>query len=168
MGGKLEELTNLERMLKEKMTEDERMKMNGLMVSKILGAISKRLIKTVGYDVTSTILQRELREIGKINAKELMGIFGFKEKTPENASKILKIATLILGFKLDVADGETVIKECSFGTESLQLKEPFLCNVCLEYCRGVIEEMLGGQFTLERTKSLVSGDPYCMFKIKKR
>jgi len=52
--------------------------------------------------------------------------------------------------------------------EAIKLREPILCNACLEYNNGILEEMLGDSYTLERTKWVFEGDRYCMFRIKRK
>jgi predicted hydrocarbon binding protein len=168
MKDKLAELIHLENLLKEKMSESERKRMMGRIVARMICSLTKHLIKNAGYSVATTIIERELKEIGKSDANELMRIFQFKKGDPENASKILKIASMILGLKLDVIGDETIIRECPQGSEAVKLKESLMCNVCKEYCNGIVEEILGDDFFLERTKSLVNGDEYCMFKIRKK
>jgi len=168
MNDKLAELVQLQNLFKEKISIDERMKMRGKIVAQMICILAKYLIKDAGYSVATTIIQRELRKMGKNDAKKLMGIFKLKEGTPENASKILKIAAMILGLKLDVIDNETIVRECPQGEEALRLKEPLMCKVCSEYCRGIIEGVIGREFVLERMKCLVDGDEYCMFRIRKR
>lgn len=164
---KVVELTQVEHMFKG-MPEKERMAMFGRMASRMICAVAKHLIKNSGYSVTTTVLKREFRDIGRSDANEIMRVFKIKEKTPENTSKVLKITALVLGMKLDVVSDETIIRECPHGAQALELKQPLLCNVCAEYCNGIVEGVLGERFKLDRTKSLIDGDGYCMFKLRKK
>jgi predicted hydrocarbon binding protein len=165
---KLEELANIENLVKEKISEKERVAMMGRITSKFISAMAKYVIKDRGYGVATRIMERELREIGKADAKKIKEIFGFNTNDPETLSKVLKIAAMILGLELGVVGDETVVRNCPQGMEALALKQPILCNFCLEYNNGMVEEMLGREFYLDRINWIFSGDDYCAFKLKKR
>jgi predicted hydrocarbon binding protein len=168
MRDKLAELLYLQQLVREKLSEDEITQMRGRIMAKFICTLAKYLIKDAGYARATKAIQRGLRKIGEEDAKRLMRIFKLKEKTPQNASRILKIAAMILGLKLDVVEDETIIRNCPQGKEALKLKEPLMCKVCSEYCKGIIEGIIGKEFELKRIKSLVNGNKYCMFRIVKR
>ncbi|MGC8811967.1 MAG: methanogen output domain 1-containing protein [Candidatus Aenigmatarchaeota archaeon] len=168
MEKKIEELKEIEDEIYKRLEEKERMKMLGNITSKIICTMAKYLIKDTGYSATKRIIERELREIGKNDAERITELIGIKEKTPENASKALKIAALILGLTLDVMNNNTVIKECPYGSEVLKFKDPFFCVICNEYCRGIVEKIAGENYMFVQTSSLTKGDEFCSFEVKKR
>jgi|YelNatPaOPRAMG01_1025707.scaffolds.fasta_scaffold03472_13 predicted hydrocarbon binding protein len=168
MEKKIKELKKIEGEIYKRFEEKERMKMLGNITSRIICTIAKHLIKDVGYSATKRIIERELREIGKNDAEKIIQLLGIEEKTPENASKALKIAALILGLSLDIADNHTIIKECPYGAEVLKFRDPFFCVICNEYCKGIVEKIAGENYTLIQISSLTKGDKFCSFDVKKR
>ncbi|MEM7825887.1 MAG: hypothetical protein QW412_03455 [Candidatus Aenigmatarchaeota archaeon] len=167
MEEKVKELKEIEDEIYKKFEEKERMKMLGNIASKIICTMAKYLVKDTGYSATKRIIERELREIGKNDAEKIIKLLGI-EKNPENASKALKIAALILGLKLDMVNNNTIVRDCPYGAEVLKLKDPFFCVICHEYCRGIVEKIAGGNYTLVQTSSLTKGDEFCSFDVKKR
>ena len=168
MKNKLAELLYLENLVKKKISEDERKRMRGRIFAQMICSLAKNLVRDAGYKVATTIIKREIRKVGRNDANHLMELLGLKEKTVENASRILKVAAMILGLRLDAVGSETIIRECPQGMEAIKLNEPLMCNVCLEYCNGIIESVVGIDYKIERTKCIVNGDEYCMFRIVKR
>ncbi|MEM7825506.1 MAG: hypothetical protein QW412_01440 [Candidatus Aenigmatarchaeota archaeon] len=175
MKEKLKELKEIEREINEKISEELRTEITTRMVSRIISIISKYLIRTMGYSAATTILQREFRNMGKESAKEFINLFNLKRKNHKDAwndnavaSRALKIAALFLGLKLDGLGNETIVKNCPQGMQAIKLREPLLCNICLEYNNGVLLEMLGEDYVLERIKWIFSNDEYCMFRIKEK
>lgn len=162
------ELKEIEEEFRAKISERERMDMMGRMSSRIISVIAKHLIRDMGYTTTSTVFQREFRKMGREDAKIIAKIFNLEKNNIKNASKALKIAALFLGLKLDIVGNETVVRDCPQGKEAINQKESFLCNVCLEYNKGIIEEMLGNGFTIDRGKWIFKGDEYCEFRISKK
>jgi predicted hydrocarbon binding protein len=158
----------IQRLIREKIDEEKRISMLGRTAGSMICALAKHAIKTSGYGVVSKVLMRELRNLAKKDVKKIIEIFEIKEKTPENASRILKIAAYILGLKMVIKDEETTVVECPYGACVKEFRDPFICNVCLEYCRGAVEEMLGPEFIFDRVKWAVKGDDGCTFKIQKR
>lgn len=165
---KFEELASIESLVREIIPEKERVAMMGKVTSKFISSMAKHVIRDRGYGVATRIMERELREIGKADAKKIKEIFGLNTNDPETLSKVLKISAMILGLELGIVGDETVIKNCPQGMEALALKQPILCNFCLEYNNGIVEEMLGREFYLDRINWIFSGDDYCAFKLKKR
>ena len=165
---KAEELRRLKIAFNRKVSVERRMKTMGRITSRIISALAKHLIKDAGYSVAMIILQREIRNIGREDAKDFVKLFGLKRGDKKDASKALKIAALFLGLELDALGNETIVKNCPQGMEAIKLREPILCNACLEYNNGILEEMLGDSYTLERTKWVFEGDRYCMFRIKRK
>jgi predicted ArsR family transcriptional regulator len=163
---KLEILHELQKKIEE-MPKVERTKILGGMFTRIISVLTRRLIKLEGYSVTSTILERELRELGQRDAQLISNIFGIKSKDPENTSKVLKIAALILGYNLDVEGKETVVRECPFAILAKEMNEPQLCNICSNYCQGIVDEMLGKNFIIEGFHDIQSESPKCYYVLKK-
>lgn len=162
------ELREIEKEFDEKISERERKDAMTKVASRIISIIAKHLINDTGYSVATTILQRELRRMGREDAKNIAEMFNLKRNDTKDASKALKISALFLGLRLDVVENETVVRECPQGKEAINLKEPLLCNVCLEYNKGILEEMIGDSFLIDRLKWIFKGDEYCWFQIKKR
>lgn len=162
------ELKEIEKEFEEKISERERMDMMGRMSSRIISVIAKHLIRDMGYSITTTVFQREFRKMGTEDAKIIARLFNLKKNNLKDASKALKIAALFLGLRLEVVGSETVVRGCPQGIEAVNQKESFLCNVCLEYNKGIIEEMLGNGFTINRGKWIFKGDEYCEFRINKK
>jgi predicted hydrocarbon binding protein len=167
---KLKELKEIEEMVKSKMSERERIWTLGKISSVIICKLAKHLIKNIGYSSVATIIQRELREIGKKDAKKIIDLFGFEIKNVSDASKVLKIAALLLGMNLDVKGNETIITECPYGesVKEFPFDQPFYCNVCREYCKGLIEGTLGDGFVFIQSSSISKGDSFCAFRIVKK
>jgi len=167
---KFEELKNLEKLIIQKMDKKERIWMLGKVSSNIVCRLAKHLIKNIGYTPVITIIQRELRETGMKDAKKIMELFELEVGSLENASKVLKIAAVILGMNLDVKGKETIITECPYGdsVKEFPYNQPFYCNICREYCRGLVEGVIGDGFIFNQTSSISEGDKFCAFKIRKR
>lgn len=167
---KTAELKNLEELIGKKMNEKQRIWMLGKISSNIICRLAKHLIKNIGYAPVVTIIQRELRDTGAKDAENIMKIFDIKTRNPEDASKVLKIAAEILGMNLSIKGNETIITECPYGdaVKEFPYDQPFYCNICREYCRGLLQGVIGNGFSFSQTSSLSEGDRYCAFEIKKR
>ena len=157
-----------EKLIEEKIDLDDRIYFFGHTAGSIICALAKSLIKSGGYGVTSTVLTREIRKLGREDAKKIMEIFEIKQKNPENASKVLRILATIIGLEFETRGDRALITRCPYGQCVKEFYEPFICKVCLEYNRGVIEEVLGDNFTLDQPKWLINGDEGCQFRVKKR
>jgi predicted hydrocarbon binding protein len=170
MRNKIEEMKRIEEMVNQKMNEKERIWMLGKISSSIVCRLAKQLIKNIGYAQVVTIIQRELRECGVKDAKKIMELFKLEPGNPETASKVLKIAAIVLGMNLDVKRRETVITECPYGdsVKEFPYEQPFYCNICRDYCRGLIEGVIGDNFTFIQTSSMSEGNEFCAFETKKR
>lgn len=166
MNRKLKELRKIEREFKRKIPERVRIDKMGKMFGGIVSVLARNLIKDVGYSVATKIIKREFRSLGRNDAKYFIELFKLKRGSIKDASKALKIAALFLGLKLDVVGNETIVKDCPLGNEAIKFDEPILCNACLEYNNGILEEMLGEGKKLKRTKWIFEGDGYCMFTKK--
>ncbi|MEM5781743.1 MAG: hypothetical protein QXD43_00925, partial [Candidatus Aenigmatarchaeota archaeon] len=83
-------MEKIKKALEEKLSFDERIKLLGYASGSIITTLAKYLIQASGYTTMKKVLLREMRELGKRDAERIMEIFEIKEKTPENASKILK------------------------------------------------------------------------------
>jgi predicted hydrocarbon binding protein len=134
----------------------------------IICILSKYLIKTHGYDAMLTILRRELRELGKMDARMLMNLLDIAERGPESVKILINVAALILGIELGIKEGRVVAIRCPFAGIIKALNEPFLCNACEEYNSGILEEVMGENFKLEAFKRLTNEDEYCRYRIIKR
>jgi len=167
---KFEELKNLEELIRQKMDEKERIWMLGKVSSNIVCRLAKNLIKNIGYTPVVTIIQRELRETGMGDAKKIMELFKLESGSFESASKVLKIAAVILGMNLNIKGKETIITECPYGdcVKEFPYNQPFYCNICREYCKGLIEGVVGDGFTFTQTSSISEGNNFCAFEIEKR
>jgi predicted hydrocarbon binding protein len=163
-----DEIAELEQLIKSKLSSTEQTTLISYTSGSIICALAKYLIKATGYGVASTVLSRELRTIGKRDAEKIMKIFGIDKKTPENASKVLKILAFMLGLKYEIKEGRSYIKDCPYGACVKEFDEPFICNVCLEYNKGIVECILDQGFTLVRSKWRIGGDDFCKFDIRKR
>ena len=151
----------------EGLPKTERTKILGGIFTRIISTLTQRLIKYEGYAVTDTILKRELAEIGKHDAHLISDILGIKTKTPEDSSKVLKVAALILGFDLDVEGNETIVRECPFAVLAKENNEPRLCSLCQDYCQGVIDGVLGRGQVLDGVHDFKSTPAKCFYKLKK-
>ncbi len=160
-------LEKIKKDLEEKLSVEERINLLKYTSGNIITILSKYLIQTSGYATMTKILLREIKELGKKDAEKIMEVFGIKEKTPENASKVLKILAICLGLELKEENGETHIVKCPYGDCVKKFKEPFICRICSEYNQGVIEEVIGSRFVLKRNKYLLE-DGFCDFQIEKR
>ena len=167
---KIGELKKLEELIRQRMNEKERIWMLGKVSSNIVCRLAKHLIKSIGYTPVVTIIQRELRETGIKDAKNIMEMFELESGSFENASKVLKITSVILGMNLDVKGKETIITECPYGdcVKEFPYNQPFYCNICREYCKGLIEGVVGDGFIFTQTSSISEGNKFCAFTIKKR
>lgn len=168
MHDKKDLLENLRWEIGQKFSAEQRLAEMGKIVGSLLSTVTARLIKDTGYSVVSTVLKREIHKIAKQNAEDIMKLFDLKETSPENTSKLLKLVALILGLKLDVVGEETVVRRCPQADMAKELKEPFLCNICHEYAKGMVEGTLGENFDFEILKSMGDGDEYCAFKTKEK
>jgi len=157
----------IEKLIKKEFNSDERVRFLGSTAGNIICILARHIIKASGYGVTSTILMRELRNLGKKDAKRIMEIFKIKERSPENASKILRIIAYAIGLELEIKDGHSLITKCPYGECVKEHKDPFICNVCLEYNKGVIEAVLGPKFTIDKSKYILT-DGVCSFTIFKK
>jgi predicted hydrocarbon binding protein len=157
-------IDELEKLINKKLPETKKRSMVSRTLGNIISVLGKVFIRTQGYSTMKTILEREVRELGKKDAQELKKIFEFKEATKENVKKALNIAAIILGFKLDLLDGKVVAVKCPFHEALKEYEEPFMCNICVEYNIGMTEGLTQGKYTLKRLKWLFDGDEYCRFK----
>lgn len=158
------ELKRIKNEVKNKTAENYRVKI----FAKMILALSMFLIKEGGYSIARTIIKREFRKIGKEFAEEFSKTFGLQKNSVKNASKLLKIAATIFGLELDVAGNETIVRNCPLGREAIKLNRPILCDACLEFNNGILEEMLSKDYILDRTTWIFKGDEYCQFKPIKR
>lgn len=159
-------LEKIKKTLEEKLSFDERIKLLGYASGSIITTLAKYLIQAYGYTTMKKVLLREIRELGRRDAERIMEIFEIKEKTPENASKILKILAICLGLELKEENGGTHIVGCPYGECVKKFKEPFICKICSEYNQGVIEFILGPKFMFKRSKYLLENG-FCDFQIEK-
>lgn len=132
-------------------------------LGKIISVLGKHLIKMQGYSILSTVLKREIREIGKGDAKLLKRALNIKVVGTDDIKLVVNAAALLLGIKLEVKDGRVVATKCPFREALDEFGEPFMCNACVEYNKGVIEELTNEKFTAERTKWLFE-DGCCVYQ----
>jgi len=166
-------LDELERLVNEKFPWEKRHRMAMLTMGRIVGVVSKNFIKTHGYSVATTVMKREIRKLGREDAKMITDAIGIDKVSEENIKSILNIAGIILGLKLELTNGrEVVVKDCPFFESVKELNEPFICNLCTEYNNGILEglvrELGRRKFVLNPAKKLSRGDEYCVYKVLKR
>jgi len=163
---KLDELENL---VQKKIPPNLRLNMTCKTLGVVIATLGKYLIKSYGYSVTDTVLKRELKELGKKDAKKLKEIFGLEEMAEEEIKSIINIAAIILGLKLGLIDKQKVgVIQCPFYDALKEYREPFMCNACIEYNKGLVEELVGNNFSIKRVKWLFDGDESCVFNIAKK
>jgi hypothetical protein len=160
------EMKGIESMVKERMNEKQRIWMLGKVSSGIVARLAKQLIKNIGYSQVVKIIERELKESGTNDAKKIMEMFDMDKADPKNASKVLKIAAVILGMNLDVKGNETVITECPYGdvVKEFPYNQALYCNICREYCKGLIEGVIGDNFEFSQISSMSEGNSCCAFR----
>src|SRR5437867_7934357 len=134
----------------KKMNTSDRVVASGKIWGQMLSSITKRLARTEGYSVANNILSREIREIGRQDAGRIIKEFDLKEKDVESAKTALMIAASQLGLELDIVNDKTVARGCPVGRIAKELNEPFLVNICHEYCKGVVEKIMGEKFTVDK------------------
>lgn len=156
-------LMNLQNKIK-KLSSEQKTRMLAFTSGRIISTLANYLIKLSGYNTTAKTLKRAIREIGKKDAEKIRKIFNIPK---EDASSTLKIAAQLLGLELTTKGNETAVIKCPYGENVKQQKEPFICNICLEYCNGIMEASLGPNFVLKRTNWLLDRKGCCTFKISK-
>jgi hypothetical protein len=161
------ELKEIKKLYQRKLSEDEKTKLFGYTAGSIICTLAKHLINSSGYGVISTILMREVKDLGRKDAEKIIKLFNIKERNKESASIILKILACNLGLELVEKNGETMVTKCPYGECVKETGVPFICSICMEYNKGVVETILGSDFTIEKTKYLLT-DGVCAFNIKKR
>jgi hypothetical protein len=161
------ELEEIKKLLQKKLSEEEKIKLLGHTAGSIICILAKHLINSSGYGVISTILMREVKNLGKKDAEKIMKIFDIKRNDKESASTILKILAYNLGLELKRESGETIVTKCPYGESVRETGVPFICSICVEYNKGVVEAVLGPDFTIEKTKYLLT-DNMCSFNIKRK
>lgn len=164
---KVKLLKELERRVKE-LPEKERNKFFGRLFTSIISALSKRLIMYEGYSVTKKIIEREVFEIGRRDARELIKKFNIRKKNAKNVSILLKIAALLLGYELEVRGNETYVKGCPFAIMAKELNEPLITEICSWYVNGIVKEIIGDKYQWVGYHNINKDIPECFFKrIKK-
>ena len=163
---KIDELENL---INKKIPPDVRLTLASSTLGTVIASLGKHLIKTYGYSVTDTVLKRELRELGKKDAVKLKKILGLEQTTEGNVKSIINIAAIILGLKLGLIDKQKVgVVKCPFYDSLKEYKQPFMCNACIEYNKGLVKELIGNEFSVKRVKWLFDGNESCVFDVTKR
>lgn len=163
------ELDKIEALLDKKLPPKERQNLASQILGTIIHILGKHLVRVHGYSILSTVLEREMRELGRKSAKMLKDLFGINEVTEESVKTILNAAAIILGLKLGLRDGKKVVAEkCPFYETLKKFNEPFMCNACMEYNNGIVEELMGDKFKVERKKWLFNGDGCCVYGVVKK
>ena len=142
----------------------DRKKISSRTLGKIITILGKHLTKIQGYSVFSTVLKREIRETGKSDANFLSKILRIENVTPETIKLVINSAAILLGLKLGIRNGKVVALECPFYEALKEYEEPFMCNACVEYNKGIAEELTNDKFTVKRVKWFFDGDNCCIFK----
>lgn len=162
---KLAKISQLEKLLQEKMSTDMKNRMSIEILSSIICILSKHFIKAQGYSVVRTVLHRELKNLGKEDSQKLLKIFGIEIKTKEDVKDVLRLAAMILGYKLGYFDNSIGLADCPYCEIAKKFDEPFILNACLEYSQGILEGLAGNKFKLVESKKKVKGDPYCKYDV---
>jgi predicted hydrocarbon binding protein len=158
------ELDKLENLINEKLPSRKRQRLASQILATIVHILGKHLKRTHGYSVLLTVLKREMRELGRKNAILLKELFGVKEATEESIKSILNIAAMILGLELGlINEREVAAIKCPFYETLREFNDPFLCNACLAYNNGIVEELTGGKLGVKRVKWLFNGDGCCIY-----
>lgn len=163
MYNRVKELKEIKKRFKENFYRIKELRTN----QKIISILAKHLVKSSGYSIASTVLKREFRRIGKQNAERIVKIFGINGKGVVDAKRALKIAAMDLGVKLKVVDDVTVAEECPYGAEAVNNRERLVCQICKEYCNGIVEKILGDGYEVNQSQKISSGQKYCKFEIVK-
>lgn len=164
---KQEILKEIKKEIHDRMKDEEVNKVLTGIYGRIISNLARRLIKLEGYSVVNTLIKREMREIGRHDAEVIAQAFGLKN-TPEDMSKTLKIAATIIGYNLDVEDGETIVKGCPFANMAIETREPTLCNICTEYVNGMTEGILGEEYEMMASHDITHDVPHCFFRLRKK
>lgn len=165
---KTEKISELAKIIETKLTPNQRNRMTVDILGSIICVMGKSLAKIEGYSVVATVLQREMRKIGKEDAPKFLEIYGKKEVNEEAVKDVLRIAAMILGAQLGVYEDGIGLAECPFCELAKKFDEPFITNACLEYSNGILEGMVGDKFTLVESKKRIRGDAYCKYTVIKR
>jgi len=160
---RVKELEELKKMFKKNLCKVEELRTN----QKIISILAKHFVKTSGYSIASTVLKREFRKIGKQHAEKIVKVFGINGKDVVSAKRALKIAAMELGLRLKVVDDVTVAKECPYSVEVMNNGGELVCQICREYCTGIVEGILGDGYEITQREKIASGQRYCKFEIVK-
>jgi hypothetical protein len=165
---KEEELEELKTRAKE-VPERER---NEFLIKSFVKAImlfTKRLVKYEGYSRVKKILEREIIEMGRRDARKGMELLNLKDvRSKEDVSKVMKFIALVLGFQLEVRDGETYIKNCPFAVISRDANEPLLTEICSWYCKGIAQELIGEEYEWFGFHNFMKDPTECYFTHSKK
>lgn len=155
----------------KKLSIHERNKFFGRFFTSIIAALARRLIKYEGYTTTRKIMEREIIEIGRRDAREAKKILKIKKVDETSASKIMKFIALLLGFKLEVRNNETYVIDCPFAIMARDANEPLIAEICSWYCKGIAQELIGEKFEWKGFHDLSKDPTECHFihyKVGKR
>jgi predicted hydrocarbon binding protein len=132
---------------------------------RIVYRLMKNLVRSTGHHVATTVLKREFRSLGREDGEKILEVFRIKENGVESAKKVLKIAAMMLGLNLTVVENVTVAEKCPYCGQ--YDRESFVCDLCREYCTGVVERVLGENYILVQSHKISEGQKYCRFDIEK-
>ena len=152
-----------------KVPEKEKIRSTSITLGNIICILAKHLINSMGYGIAARVISREIRELGKNDIKRLEKLFNMK-KTFKNKKRLTRLAGMLLGLDLRIVKdekGEThaFIMNCPFNEIIRKIHEPFICKMCEEYNRGVVESLFGPKFKLVPLKRMSEGDKYCKYHI---
>lgn len=160
-------LEEIRKEIREHMKYEERNKILTGIYSGMISSLLRRLIKFEGYSAANTILKREMRDMGLHDSKMIKGIFKLGD-SKEDASKVMKIAAMLIGYNLDVEGEETIVKSCPFARMAIETRERTICSVCTDYVNGLVEGVLGEDYYMEAVHDITTEQPKCFFKLKKK
>jgi len=156
------DLRELQELVKTTIPPEKKAIMTSETLGNIVYVLAKHLTKIAGYSVASTILIREIRDIGRKDAEKLKKLLEIKEKNLIGARQLLRTAGILLGLELRPQGEHSIVVDCPFA--HVKQLQPLICKICVEYNKGILEGFAGPLFKLVEIKKLTSGDGYCEFE----
>lgn len=155
-----------------KVPENEKIKSTSITLGNIICILAKHLINSMGYAIASRVISRDIRELGKSDIERLEKLFNLS-RTFDDKKRLTRLAGMLLGLDFRIfmdEKGEThaFIVNCPFNKIIKKFNEPFICKVCEEYNRGIVEALFGHEFKLVPIKRMSEGDKYCKYHITKK
>lgn len=155
-----------------RISEKEKIKSISKTLGSIICILANHLIHSLGYTTASTVISRDIRELGKRDVERLKEIFKLDEDLISK-KRTTRLAGMLLGLELKLireGDGKThaYIVDCPFSSIVKGFNQPFICKICEEYNRGIVEKLFGSKFKLVSEKRMSQGDDYCKYHIREK